>query len=134
MQDADKAIWRRQFDEKHEQHYGTRATDQIVEIVNYRLTAKVVLPKPPAQEYPMQGDNPGAALKGSKQVYFDEWMDCPQYDRERLVSGNRLRGPGIIEQVDSTIVVYPDQEAHVDRFGNLIIEHLDGGEQNANNH
>ncbi len=128
LQDSDKATWRRQFDEKHEQHYGTRATDQIVEIVNYRLTAKVVLPKPPAQEYPWQGEDPRVALKGSRQVYFDGWLDCPQYARERLASGNRLCGPAIIEQVDSTIVVYPDQEAHVDRFGNIIIELSVGGE------
>jgi N-methylhydantoinase A len=128
LQDSDKATWRRQFDEKHEQHYGTRATDQIVEIVNYRLTAKVVLPKPPAQEYPWQGEDPRVALKGSRQVYFDGWLDCPQYARERLASGNRLCGPAIIEQVDSTIVVYPGQEAHVDRFGNIIIELSVGGE------
>ncbi len=128
LHDSDKATWRRQFDEKHEQHYGTRATDQIVEIMNYRLTAKVVLPKPPAREYPWQGEDPRVALKGSRQVYFDGWLDCPQYARERLASGNRLRGPAIIEQVDSTIVVYPDQEAHVDRFGNIIIELSEGGE------
>ncbi len=128
LQASDRATWRRQFDEKHEQHYGTRATDQIVEIVNYRLTAKVVLPKPPAQVYPWQGEDPRGALKGSRQVYFEGWLECPQYARERLASGNRLCGPAIIEQVDSTIVVYPDQEAHVDRFGNIIIELSEGGD------
>jgi N-methylhydantoinase A/oxoprolinase/acetone carboxylase beta subunit len=38
------------------------------------------------------------------------------------VSGNRLRGPAIIEQMDSTTVVHPGQDASVDRFGNILIE------------
>ncbi len=57
-----------------------------------------------------------------RRAYFDGWLDCPLYARERLSHGHRLRGPAIIEQVDSTIVLHPRQEAHVDRFGNVIIE------------
>ncbi len=122
LREADKATWRCLFDERHEQHYGTRATDQRVEIVSYRLTAKVTLPRPRARELPPQGESPEAALKGRRRAYFEGWVDCPLYARERLACGNRLRGPAIIEQVDSTIVIHPGQEAHVDRFGNVIIE------------
>ena len=120
--EADKLTWRRLFDELHEKHYGTRATDQRVEIVNYHLTAKVALPKPVAREYSLDGKDPHAALKGRRKAYFDGWLDCPIYARERLVYGNRLPGPTIIEQMDSTIVVHPGQEAFMDRFGNVIIE------------
>jgi N-methylhydantoinase A len=120
--EADKLTWRRLFDELHEKHYGTRATDQRVEIVNYHLTAKVALPKPVAREYSLDGKEPHAALKGRRKAYFDGWLDCPIYARERLVYGNRLPGPTIIEQMDSTIVVHPGQEAFMDRFGNVIIE------------
>ena len=41
---------------------------------------------------------------------------------DKLVSGNHLRGPAIIEQMDSTTVVHPGQNASVDRFGNILIE------------
>jgi N-methylhydantoinase A len=122
LQNADRAAWRRLFDERHEQHYGTRATDQEVEIVNYRLTARVHLVKPRAREFPSQTPDASAALKGHRRAYFDGWLDCPLYARERLATGNRLSGPAIIEQVDSTIVIHPGHEAHVDRFGNVIIE------------
>ena len=54
--------------------------------------------------------------------YFDGWHDTPVYDRQRLHSGNQLSGPPIIEQMDSTTVVHPGQTAHIDRFGNIIIE------------
>ena len=122
LEERDKTTWRRLFDERHEQQYGTRATDQPAEIVTYRLTAKVALPRPVAREFPPQADHPEVALKDRRRAYFDGWLDCPIYARERLASGHRLRGPAIIEQTDSTIVVHPGQEAHVDRFGNVIIQ------------
>jgi N-methylhydantoinase A len=122
LTESDKATWRQLFDGRHEQHYGTRADDQRVEIVNYRLTAKVPLPKPDPPHYPLQGESSTAALKGHRQAYFDGWVQCPVYARDKLGNGNRLAGPAIIEQVDSTIVIYPAQRASVDRFGNVIIE------------
>jgi N-methylhydantoinase A len=119
---SDKAIWRRLFDQRHEQHYGTRADDQRVEIVNYRLTAKVPLPKPDPPRYPPRGESAAAALKGHRQAYFDGWVECPVYAREKLGNGNRLVGPAIVEQVDSTIVIPPGHRAFVEGFGNIIIE------------
>jgi N-methylhydantoinase A len=122
LKENDKVIWRTLFDERHEQHFGTRATDQNVEIVNYRLTAKLPLPRPEPQRFPFRGENPEAALKQFRRAYFDGWVDCPVYAREKLGNGNRLAGPAIIEQVDSTIVIHPGLRAHVDCFGNVIIE------------
>jgi len=116
------AAWRKAFDEIHEKHFGSRAEDQKVEIVNYRLTTKVVVPKPKAVEALNQGANCDGAIKTRRRAYFDGWHDTPVYDREKLGSGNRLRGPAIIEQMDSTTVVHPGQSAHIDRFGNIIIE------------
>ena len=127
FKESDKATWRGLFDGRHEEHYGTRATDQRVEIVNYRLSARVALPRPIAREHPLGRHDPEPALKGRRGAYFNGWVDCPLYERERLRPGNRLSGPAIIEQVDSTIVIHPGQEAHVDRFGNVIIELLPGG-------
>ena len=121
LRDTDKAMWRQLFDERHEQHYGSRATDQRVEIVNYHLTARVILPKPKVNELRPQGENADGALKGRRRAYFDGWVECPLYDRQRLGCDNRLTGPAIIEQPDSTVVVHPGQSLDVDRFGNVII-------------
>jgi N-methylhydantoinase A len=122
-----KADWRQTFDEVHERHFGSRAEDQRVEIVNYRLTTKVLVPKPTLPESAMRGANSENAIKSHRKTYFDGWYDCPIYDRARLACGNRLRGPAVIEQMDSTTVVHPGQNAHIDRFGNIIIEI--GGDQ-----
>jgi N-methylhydantoinase A len=80
----DKERWRQLFDERHEQHYGTRAADQNVEIVNYRLTARIPLPKPEQKKYPPRGDSPKAALKTFRRAFFDDWVDCPVYDALNL--------------------------------------------------
>jgi len=114
--------WRRAFDEIHEKHFGSRAEDQKVEIVNYRLTTKVIVPKAAAAESPAQGAGCDGAIKARRRAYFDGWHDTPVYNREKLRSGNRLSGPAIIEQMDSTTVVHPGQSAQIDRFGNIIIE------------
>ncbi len=122
LKEADKLLWRRLFDGLHEKHYGSQATDQRVEIVNYHVMTRVHLPKPVLRELSSGSESPDAALKGRRKAYFDRWFDCAIYDRERLLCGNHIHGPAIIEQMDSTIAVHPGQEALVDRFGNVIIE------------
>ncbi len=117
-----KAGWRKMFDEIHEKHFGSRAEDQKVELVNYRLTTKVLLPKPSATESAVGSEDADGAIKSRRRAYFDGWRDCPIYDRCKLLPGNRIGGPAIIEQMDSTTVVHPGQEARIDRFGNLFIE------------
>ena len=39
-----------------------------------------------------------------------------------LRAGNRLDGPAIVNQYDSTTVIPPGVVAHVDRYGNIVIE------------
>jgi N-methylhydantoinase A len=117
-----QARWRRAFDEVHEKHFGSRAEDQKVEVVNYRLTTKVLVPKPAVIKSDLGSERSDGAVKARRRAYFDGWHDCPIYDRTRLSAGNRLRGPAIIEQMDSTTVVHPGQEARIDGFGNIIIE------------
>lgn len=43
-------------------------------------------------------------------------------------SGDKIVGPAIVEQLDTTILILPDQTALVDSYGNLIINAINGGE------
>jgi N-methylhydantoinase A len=45
--------------------------------------------------------------------------DLPVYQRDRLLAGNRLRGPAIVHQMDATTVVLDGQVADVDELGSL---------------
>jgi N-methylhydantoinase A len=48
-------------------------------------------------------------------------FDWAIYDRERLLAGNRLVGPAIVEEPAATTLVPPGFELEVDEIGNLII-------------
>ena len=56
-------------------------------------------------------------------MYFrDRHMPTPIYDRMKLRPGDVISGPAVVEQLDSTTLVWPAQTARVDAFGNLILE------------
>ena len=64
------------------------------------------------------------ALKRHRPVYFDEtrrFVSTPVYDHYALPQGVEIKGPAIVEQAESTVVVGPRGTAHVDARGNLIM-------------
>jgi N-methylhydantoinase A len=115
---------RRGFLRAHEETYGFAAEDEPIQIVNLRLVARGI-PHPP--EIPRQkpgGADATGAMAGRRRVDFGDAggaVDCPVYDRARLTAGNRLRGPAVIEQFDSTTLLHPEQDAVVDELGFLVI-------------
>ena len=59
---------------------------------------------------------------GIRQVWFESgWHETPIYKRESLSLKASFKGPAIIEQLDTTIIVEPDNKVEVDLDGNLII-------------
>ena len=65
------------------------------------------------------------AHKGIREAYFDEYrghVSIPIYERGRLPVGHGTEGPAIIEQPDTTTVIYPQQTFYVDTVGNVIIK------------
>jgi len=62
------------------------------------------------------------ALNERRRVWFEDgWVDTPVYGRDRLPTGVRFDGPAIVEQLDTTTVVEPDNRVEMDDDGNLII-------------
>jgi N-methylhydantoinase A len=57
-------------------------------------------------------------------VYFAEaggFISVPLYTRTRLLAGNRITGPALVEEHASTTVLAPGDVLTVDRFANLDI-------------
>lgn len=44
------------------------------------------------------------------------------YQRDHLSQAGEIVGPAIVEQSDTTTLIYPGHRAHIDRLGNVIIE------------
>ena len=63
------------------------------------------------------------AREGTRDVWFDgAWRETAIYIRDRLPIGARFEGPAIVEQMDTTIVIEPENLVEVDLDGNLSIE------------
>ena len=62
---------------------------------------------------------------GAREVWLPEaggWVSCPVYDRARLKPGNRIAGPAVVEQMDSTTAILPGMTGHVEPYLNLVLE------------
>jgi N-methylhydantoinase A len=63
-----------------------------------------------------------AAVVGKQRSYMDgKRVTALIYDRSKLKSGNVIRGPAIIMEMDSTTVVLPGHHGRVDALGNVLI-------------
>ena len=115
------------FDTEHERLFTFNLDETPHEIVNVRAVAlgKSADVAPPAIE---KGDaDPSAARTRDHQLYMDGKMqDAVIYDRTLLKAGNRIPGPAIVTEMDSTTLVHSGCEALVDAHGNLIINLLEG--------
>ena len=110
-----------EFHRRHNAQYGHSSADEPVELVNCRLTAVGQVIRPPIFAAPAARREP---LKGQRPVYFKElggWAPCQIYERTALPAGLRIRGPAILEEHTTTVVVPPGFEAEADRHGNLLL-------------
>lgn len=115
------------FDTEHERLFTFNLDETPHEIVNVRAVAlgKSADVAPPAIE---KGDaDPSDAKTRDHQLYMDGRMqDAAIYDRALLKAGNRVAGPAIVTEMDSTTLVHSGCEALVDDHGNLIINLVEG--------
>ncbi len=113
------------FADLHRQRYGFVAEGEEVQIVTLRLEATGLVQKAVLTRHPDAGPDASSARIGERPVWFPEAQDfvaTPLYSRDELKPGNRLTGPAIVEQMDTTTVVPPGMNARVDPYLNLILE------------
>jgi len=102
--------------------YGRTYDDSELEFLNLRLRVSLPPPEIPFGPRTAAGQN---ALKGNRQAYFPEgggYISCPVYNRYRLAAGQRLEGPAIIEEAESTTVVGQDATVTVHSSGALWVD------------
>ncbi len=115
------------FDTEHERLFTFNLDETPHEIVNVRAVAlgKTADVAPPIIE--TGGPDPSSAKTRDHQLYMDGKMqDAVIYDRALLKAGNRIPGPAIVTEMDSTTLVHSGCEALVDEHGNLIINLVEG--------
>lgn len=111
------------FHATHERTYGFHHADAGIRVVNATVTASRRTAPPTPDTLPTGDGDPARALRETRAVVFgDRSTDTPVYDRSRLMHGDRLDGPAVVEQMDSTVVLAPGSGATVDTFGVLHVE------------
>lgn len=111
------------FHELHEQRFGHSHPEQSVRVVAVRIKAILQPPAPELPALPRDGEAAQHALLGERAMVFagGEHM-AKVYERARLRPGNRVVGPALLVQMDSTVLLPPGWSGTIDAWGNLLAE------------
>jgi N-methylhydantoinase A/oxoprolinase/acetone carboxylase beta subunit len=116
------------FHAAHDRVYGYHRREDTVEFVNFRAVHTHPLPGPRLRPRARTARSVSQAKKGERPAYFAEAkgsVPTPVFERERLPVGEWISGPAIVEQPDTTTVIYPGYRAIVVESGNLDIRRTD---------
>ena len=112
----------KEFDALHARLF-TFALDAPHELVTLRAIVQGRAPQVAAETLASGGPVPEAdALVGQTRIYVaGEWLAAQVYDRPKLAGGNRIDGPAIVTQMDTTTLILPGHHGTVDSVGNILI-------------
>jgi N-methylhydantoinase A len=113
------------FHDLHQQLYGHAFRDVAVEIVNLRVKGLGQRPQP-EMWWDWDEETLGAGLKlaDTRAIWFEDaggYADARVVLRQDLSGGDRVEGPAVIHQVDTTIIVPPDFAADVLPSGSIVL-------------
>jgi N-methylhydantoinase A len=112
------------FNQRHLAEYGHIREGEVPEITGVRLAAHVDTPMPPTGggfTAQAREASPGGYRRANLGHGYD---DVGIFKGPDLTPGARVTGPAIIEEVFTTIVVYPGWQARVDDAGDYVLVRL----------
>src|SRR5436309_451051 len=120
---SEEDVWA--FYKRFEQEFGEAFSPLIVNlpggvyIETFILKAIVPSHKMELVARELHEQDPEAARKGSRSAYWPEiktWLETPVYDQDRLLPGNEVIGPAILESEYTTVVIPPQMMYRVDAY------------------
>jgi N-methylhydantoinase A len=120
--DVDDIVQR--FVALYEQSFGqgTAVTEAGVEILTFHVVSTTRHASLALNESALEGHDPSAARSGTRQVFFDDgFVETPIFEHGGLAPGNKISGPAIIEEANTTLPLHPGQEITVDGYRNLLL-------------
>lgn len=113
------------FRQHHERAYGFADASMPCEVVNLRLEGIGFIQKPQTES--AVSVSPTGQPRARRRVYLGPatgYHEADVYQREDLREGQRLAGPIVVNQSDTTIFILPGQEAEVGLHGVLRVKTL----------
>ncbi|WP_297773849.1 hydantoinase/oxoprolinase family protein [uncultured Roseovarius sp.] len=108
------------FHQTHRQIYDFDDLDGAIEIVNLRLSAIGVTPKP---DFAVTNTDAATATPARYvQIQLNGAQDIPLYERAGLTPGAAFVGPAVVCQEDTTLAIPDGAKARVDRHLNIHLE------------
>ena len=105
------------FDARHEERYGYRDAEEELELVTVRVSAIARAP-----EVQLSAGDAGAELaRSQRRAVFDDAEVDLEVLRGLPGPGTELRGPGVLELPETTVVVAPGWAATVDDTGTICL-------------
>ena len=112
----------RRFDEMHEQLF-TFSLETQRELYNLRALVQGRESAAQGETLPSGNGDPSAAIYAKTKIFFEgRDHDASILDRSVLKSGDLIRGPAVVTEMDSTTLVLPEHTGAVDQFGNILIQ------------
>jgi N-methylhydantoinase A len=111
----DIAWVRKVFESTYENLYSLRLADVDVEVVSWRLVA--IGPSAPRHSTPELAATPAKPKTTRKARFHRSDVDTPVYERRELARDQGIKGPAIIEERETTIIILPGWRANVDTTG-----------------
>lgn len=106
----------------HEKQYGHSDEKASIELMNIRVRIIGKTPKPPGGKGG-RSDLPEAEPVSQRKIIIKGGTyQTAVYQRSDLSCGQRINGPAIVEQDDTTTLILPNWSGKTDHAGNLIIE------------
>ena len=112
----------RRFDEMHEQLF-TFSLETQRELYNLRALVQGRESAAQGETLPSGNGDPSTAIYAKTKIFFEgRDHDASILDRSVLKSGDLIRGPAVVTEMDSTTLVLPEHTGAVDQFGNILIQ------------
>ena len=113
------------FDTAYRATFGRLLQNGVRRILNLRSAVTGKRPKFDLSALAPSGAGSAEPID-QRQVHFaDSWHSTAIYDRLALPVGTVIKGPAILTQPDTTVLIEPNLQGRVDQFGNTIIEPLE---------
>jgi N-methylhydantoinase A len=104
--------------------FGLSFSDRDIEIVAWKIEARGPSPDTGAQYSLLSGERSDRAIKGHRLAFMPEaggFVECVVYNRYALRPGDRIEGPALVEEAESTCVLAAGDRAVIDSRFNLTI-------------
>jgi N-methylhydantoinase A/acetophenone carboxylase len=91
------------------------------------LTARAKVPHYDIKTTPETSQDADQAKKGHRRVFLNpgrQASEIPVYDRTLLANGHRIKGPGLVESDQTSLLIPSEWELTVDQYNNTILEEV----------